>query len=129
MSFDTISSFQATAVAGKVPALVTLCAPVVGSAPIAGCPSVPNVRISDPSFPTQLSSPTKKPSDFLTPPLRLLTSAPSLIMFDPNLKIPTVHQWSLTVQRELPWGFVDQAAYIGRRGIRLFRAYDINQID
>ena len=44
------------------------------------------------------------------------------------MKLPTVHEWNLGIQRELPGGFVMQAAYIGRRGERLFMAYDINQI-
>jgi hypothetical protein len=129
MAFDTISSFQATAVAGKVPGLVTLCSSTVGGSTTAGCTAEPDVRISNSAFLSQLPSPTKKPSDFLTPPQQLLGNAPAFITFDPNLKIPTVHQWSLSVQRELPGGFVFQAAYIGRRGTRLFRAYDANELD
>ncbi|MCA1816126.1 MAG: TonB-dependent receptor, partial [Acidobacteria bacterium] len=39
-----------------------------------------------------------------------------------------VHQWNVSLQRELPGGLVMQAAYIGRRGERLLMAYDINQI-
>src|SRR5213593_1693810 len=50
-------------------------------------------------------------------------------LFDQKLKLPTVHQWNLTVEHELPWGVVAQASYIGRRGIRLLRAYDVNQIN
>ncbi len=50
-------------------------------------------------------------------------------MFDQNLKMPTVHEWTFNVQHELPGGFVAQAGYIGKRGLRLFRSYDINQID
>jgi hypothetical protein len=49
--------------------------------------------------------------------------------FDPNLKLPTVHGWNLTVQRELPLGLVGQVGYIGKRGTRLLRAYDLNQMD
>jgi hypothetical protein len=52
-----------------------------------------------------------------------------MITFDPQLRIPTVHQWTLNIQRELPKGFVAQAAYIGRRGTRLYRAYDLNEIE
>ena len=130
MAFDTISSFQATAVAGKVPAIVTSCAVTVAATPPPGCQAIADIRISNSAFPAQLAPiTTKKPSDFLTPPQLLVGNAPALITFDPNLKIPTVHQWSLSVQRELPWGFVAQAAYIGRRGTRLFRAYDANEID
>jgi hypothetical protein len=41
--------------------------------------------------------------------------------------LPTVHEWNISLQRELPWGLVMQASYIGRRGERLFMAYDANQ--
>jgi len=50
-------------------------------------------------------------------------------LFDQKLKLPTVHQWNLTVEHELPGGVVAQASYIGRRGLRLLRAYDVNQIN
>src|SRR5262249_59301826 len=65
----------------------------------------------------------------LTPPEQVLTNAPSLTVFDQKLKLPTVHQWNLTIEHELPWGLVAQVSYIGRRGLRLLRAYDINQIN
>jgi hypothetical protein len=39
-----------------------------------------------------------------------------------------VHEWNFSFQRELPWDLVMQASYIGRRGERLFMAYDANQI-
>src|SRR5206468_3119954 len=69
------------------------------------------------------------PSSFLTPPEQILTNAPNLTVFDQKLKLPTVHQWNLTVEHELPWGMLAQASYIGRRGLRLLRAYDVNQIN
>jgi len=128
IAFDTVSSFQVTAVAGRVPGLTTSCSATVGGATTPGCAPVPDLRISQ-GFPLELPPPSTKPSSFLTPPLQLLTNAPSLTVFDPQLKIPTVHQWNLTIQRELPLGFVAQAGYIARRGTRLFRAYDINQIN
>src|SRR5206468_7741836 len=66
---------------------------------------------------------------FFTPPLQTRSNAPSFTGFDPALKLPTVHQWNLSVQRELPAGMVFQIGYVGRRGIRLYRAYDLNQIN
>jgi hypothetical protein len=128
ISFDTISSFQVTAVAGKVPGLTTSCSATVGGATTPGCASVPDLRIGQ-GFPNELAPPTIKPSSFLTPQLQLLTNAPALAEFDPNLKNPTVHQWNLTVQHELPGGFVTQLGYVGARGTRLFRSYDLNQIN
>src|SRR5260370_10676793 len=51
------------------------------------------------------------------------------MVFDQNVKLPTDHEWSLTIQRELAGGFLAQVGYVGRRGLRLQRAYDVNQIN
>jgi hypothetical protein len=128
ISFDPISSFQVTAAAGKVPGLVFSCSSVVGGATTPGCSSVPDVRINQ-GFPNALSAPSTLPSAQLTAPIQVQSNAPSLTMFDQNLKLQTVHQWDLTIQRELRGGLVLEAAYIGKRGLRLLRAYDINQIN
>ncbi len=128
IAFDTISSFQVTAVAGRVPGLTTSCQANPGGSTTAGCSPAPDVRINE-GFPLELAPPTTKPSSFLTPPVQLLGTAPALTVFDQQLKIPTVHQWNLNIQRELGAGFVAQVGYIGRRGTRLFRAYDVNQIN
>ncbi|MEZ5404195.1 MAG: TonB-dependent receptor [Bryobacteraceae bacterium] len=127
MSFDPISSFQVTAVAGRVPGLTTTCQSNPGGATTAGCAAVPDVRIGQ-GFPDELGAPTLKPSSFLTLPRATLNNAPALTIFDQNLKVPTVHQWNFTIQRELPGGFVSQVGYVGNRGTRLLRAYDLNQI-
>ncbi len=128
MAFDTISSFQVTAVSGRVPGLTTSCSSVPGGTTTPGCTPVPDKRIGE-GFPSEMAPPSVKPSSFLTPPLQTLSNAPGLTVFDPYIKMPTVHQWNLTIQHELPMGFVAQVGYIGHRGTRLFRAYDINQIN
>ncbi|HEX6189006.1 MAG TPA: carboxypeptidase regulatory-like domain-containing protein [Pyrinomonadaceae bacterium] len=132
IAYDPINTFMTTAVAGRVPGLVTTCTYTLASsgaqpAPSLGCAQPPNVRIAE-GFPLQLTPPTTRPSSFLTPQRLTYGNAPTLITFDPDFKLPTVHQWSLSIQRELPWGMVMQTAYLGRRGIRLMRMYDINQI-
>ena len=128
LAFDPISSFQVTAVAGSVPGLRTSCSSTVGGSTTNGCTPVPDRRISE-GFPQALNPPSIKPSSFLTPPLQLNNNAPTITTFAPDLKLPTVHQWNLSFQRELPMGLVMQASYIGRRGLRLLMAYDINQIN
>jgi len=132
LAFDPINTFMVTAVAGRPPGLITSCTytlnqndPQPAAAP--GCSTPANLRIAA-GFPLQLPAPTTKPSSFLTPVTQFYTNSPTLITFDPKFKLPTVHQWSLSLQRELPMGFVMQASYVGRRGIRLMRMYDINQI-
>ncbi len=136
IAFDPLSSFQVTAVSGRVPGLVVTCSSTLtNTAPFNtttnGCTPAQNgqnLRLGD-GFPIETAPPSLKPSSFLTPPLQLYTNAPTLTTFDPNMKLPTVHQWSLSVQRELPWELVGQASYVGRRGLRLLRSYDINQIN
>lgn len=128
IAFDPLSTFQVTAVAGKVPGQVFSCSSVPGGATTPGCTSVPDVRIAQ-SFPNLLPPPSTQPQAQLTAPAQLLSNAPSLTAFDPNLKLPTVHEWDFTVQQQLPKGFLLETGYIGKRGTRLFRAYDINQIN
>ncbi len=127
ISFDPISTFQVTAVAGKVPGLTTTCTANIGSQ-TPGCSPVPDLRVGE-GFPLQLAPPVNKPTDSLTLQPSLLNSAPNLTVFDQNLKLPTVHEWNLTVQRQLPGNVVLQAGYVGKRGMRLLRSYDLNQIN
>ena len=47
---------------------------------------------------------------------------------DTEFKHPTVYMWSVGVQREIPWGFVVDATYVGRRGLYLQRERNINQL-
>lgn len=136
MAFDTISSFQVTAAAGRIPGLVQSCTTSYSTTAAAfttitaGCVNSPTINNTVAGgFPTQLPAPAVKPSTLLRPPQQLLTNSPPITVFDPNMKLPTVHEWNFSVQRELPGGFVMQAAYIGRRGERLFMAYDANQVN
>jgi hypothetical protein len=126
--FDPINSFMITAVAGKVPGLTTRCVSTVGGSTTPGCAAAPDVRIAQ-GFPYELTPPTTKPSSYLTLPAQTYDVAPALTTIDPYLKLPTVHQWNLSIQQELPGGFVAQGAYIGHRGTRLMRTYDLNQIN
>lgn len=52
-----------------------------------------------------------------------LTSSP----FDPNLRTPYFQQFNASVQYQLPHDTVLQVAYVGTRGLRLFRQIAINQ--
>ncbi len=46
---------------------------------------------------------------------------------DPNLEVPRVWNWSLSVQRELPLGLFGEVGYVGSRGQQLLWQPDINQ--
>jgi hypothetical protein len=132
IAFDTISSFQVTAAAGRIPGLVQSCTTVFPFTTITnGCVNSPDVnKTVAGGFPTTLPPPSVKPSAFFTPPQQLRSAAPgNITVFAPKMQLPTVHEWNFSIQRELPWGLVMQAAYIGRRGEHLFMAYDINQVN
>lgn len=47
---------------------------------------------------------------------------------DAKAKVPSVWNWSLSYQRELPWGFFGELAYVGAKGQNLYRQPDINQV-
>jgi Carboxypeptidase regulatory-like domain len=46
---------------------------------------------------------------------------------DPNLKTPYTMNFSLGLQRELPWGIFSEVTYVGNLGRHLLRQPDINQ--
>ena len=47
---------------------------------------------------------------------------------DPVFKHPTSYMWSTGVQREIPFGFIVDVSYVGRRGLYLQRERNINQL-
>ncbi|HEY3134508.1 MAG TPA: TonB-dependent receptor, partial [Blastocatellia bacterium] len=130
--FDVLSTFQVTAIAGKVPGFMQLCSNTIDTtgaiSTSVGCvtPSGLANRIST-GFPLSVAVPTITPSRALTVAAQPSGTAPSVGAFDPNMQNPSVHEWSLTIQRELPKHFVAQIGYIGKRGTHLYRAYDLNQ--
>lgn len=127
IAFDPVATFQVTSVASAVPGQVYRCTATVGGATTAGCGNVPDVRLNE--FPTSLPIPSAKPSSQLTPPISLQNNAATARVFDQNLKLPTVHMWNFTIQREIGRGYVTSIGYVGRRGTRLWRSWDANQID
>ncbi|MBN9662161.1 MAG: TonB-dependent receptor [Acidobacteria bacterium] len=56
-----------------------------------------------------------------------LSTSAALGMPDPNLRTPYVQQYTLGIQHELK-GTVIEARYLGNHGVKLFRAYDYNQV-
>jgi len=133
--FDTISTFQVTAQAGKVPGFALNCTNQWSSSanaftPSAGCvlPSGTANRIAG-GFPVSVPAPSTTPSAALSQPTYQPSGlAPSVGAFDSNMKNPSVHEWNVSLQRELPGSFVTEVGYVGKRGTHLYRAYDLNQI-
>ncbi len=133
LAFDPLNTFQVTSVAASVPGQTFRCSSNFSGTngalvTTSGCQAVTDVRLGG-GFPNEMTAPTVKPSTFLTPAAQVLSNAPPIRVFDPGLKLPTVHMWNFTVQRELPAGIVVSAGYVGRRGTRLYRSWDVNQVD
>ena len=119
IAYDPMSTFQVTAISGFVPGLVTRVQPLASTLDA-------NKRISE-GFPQELAPPTTKPSSFYAPAVARQGTAPSVGAFDQQIWMPTVHDWNLNIQRELPLGIVAQVGYVGKRGTKLLRAYNLNQ--
>jgi outer membrane receptor protein involved in Fe transport len=50
--------------------------------------------------------------------------------FERDRPTPTVQQWNVSVQRELPWSMLAEAAYAGSHGTHIIGfGYDLNQLD
>lgn len=52
-----------------------------------------------------------------------------ITVVDPDFQMPTTHQWSFAVQREVLRNGVLEIHYIGRRAYNLFGAYNANQVE
>jgi outer membrane receptor protein involved in Fe transport len=52
---------------------------------------------------------------------------PSIFITDHNLRTPYVQSWNLNVQQQIGGYFSVEAAYIGSKGTKLVRLYDLNQ--
>jgi len=53
----------------------------------------------------------------------------AITVIDPNLKFPEVHQYTVSVQREVFKDTVLEVSYIGKRATNLFGGYDANQVN
>ena len=69
--------------------------------------------------------PVPKPE---APMLRLpLNRSQNLAIFSPNLRNGYVHEYSFSIQRELARDTVIDAAYVGKRAVKLFMQVNVNQ--
>jgi hypothetical protein len=71
-----------------------------------------------------LTPPTETPLS-LRQPAPFSTS--SVTAIDPNWKPAQVHEWSLSVQRQVGSNMVAEVAYVGKHAVHLFGGYDANQ--
>jgi outer membrane receptor protein involved in Fe transport len=52
---------------------------------------------------------------------------PSIFITDHNLRTPYVQSWNLNLQRQVGSALAFEAAYVGSKGTKLVRLYDLNQ--
>ncbi len=71
-------------------------------------------------------APAGSPSSLRQPPP---FSTNSLTVFDPSTRSPKTYQWGISAQREIGFKSVVELNYIGRKGVGLYGAYDVNQVD
>ena len=57
-----------------------------------------------------------------------LGSPQTIFTVDPKLRTPYVHEWNLTVSREIGWNTAIDLRYIANQGIKLYRGLDFNQV-
>src|SRR5215216_4647051 len=70
-------------------------------------------------------TPTSTP-DALRQPVSFSTASTSVM--DPDLQFPQVHEWSLSVQREIGNNVVE-VNYIGKHAVHLLGGYNVNQVN
>ncbi len=87
------------------------------------------------------NGPFGQPASCVTPglPVGCLPASPtypnaglitdSVNAFDPNLKIGYVESWSVGIQREIKRDNVIEIRYVGNRGHKLWRQYDLNELN
>jgi hypothetical protein len=136
--FDTVNMFQLVPFAGAVPGSSAACTVQVSNTsskttvvtPSSNCVAPANeaAQISN-GYTVGLPYPTIAPSAFFSPAPASKGVAPQAGEIDPNLKMPTVHQWNLSVQRDLGQKTVLEVSYVGSHGVHLPRAYDMNQLN
>ncbi len=70
-------------------------------------------------------APTSTPAA-LRQPAQFSTSSTSVI--DPDLQFPQVHEWSLSLQREIGNNVIE-VNYIGKHAVHLLGGYNVNQVN
>ena len=72
------------------------------------------------------TDPTLSPAELRTPPA---FGTGSIAVIDPDIKYPSIHNWTLSFQRELFAGNVFEFNYIGKKATNLPGGYNSNAVD
>jgi hypothetical protein len=66
---------------------------------------------------------------FPTPQSLFTFSGVNFNTFDPNIRTPYVQSWSFGIQRELSRDMALEVRYVGNRGTKLWRSFNINEVN
>jgi outer membrane receptor protein involved in Fe transport len=66
------------------------------------------------------------PQILSAPPTSVSAGTSTLYFFDPNFKLPQIHEFNLSLERELGWNTVLQVSYLGSLGRHLPTWTDVN---
>ncbi|HWB84327.1 MAG TPA: TonB-dependent receptor [Bryobacteraceae bacterium] len=97
--------------------------------------NTPGFSLTPPDFPNADPGSDFRLSDGLRPisrpeapnPQLPLNRGQNLALFSPNLRAGYVHTYSFSVQREIARNTVIDAAYVGKRAVKLFMQVNVNQ--
>jgi hypothetical protein len=53
----------------------------------------------------------------------------TVFAIDPNISVPSLYQYNIGIQRELPWKLALEVRYVGNRSNNLVRGLDFNQVN
>jgi hypothetical protein len=70
---------------------------------------------------------TQSPASFSTTFTPDPNLNPGTYVYDPNIRIPMVHSWSVGFQRELSANMVMEIRYVGNHGSGLWRFFNLNE--
>lgn len=119
LAYDRINTFVLSAsIFQGIPgeALPIDAHPFAGTSTTAGRVSAGIPTLTPPAGVTPLAA--RQPASF---------STSSISVVDPNWTPPQVHEWSLSVQRQIGRDTLFELAYLGKHAVHLFGGYDANQ--
>ena len=93
-------------------------------------PGQPGFPIGGLSLASPIPAVNTFPASFAFPLSQsLFTFSRGFNTIDPNIRTPYLLNWNIGVQRELGSGAAIEARYVGNHGFKLWRYYDINEVN
>ncbi len=136
MYTDTFNTYQLVPFTGATPGSSAACTvqvtysagkPVITPTQNCSPAANPTAQISQ-GYGVGLPAPSAPPSSFFSPTPAAKGVAIQASQMNPDIHIPTTHQWTLSLQRELGKQVVLDMSYVGSHSTHLLQGYDLNQV-